>query len=43
MVTIGRSLMTKPKLIMLEGTIKAHGTPEEVQASDEIREAYLGL
>jgi branched-chain amino acid transport system ATP-binding protein len=94
MVTIGRSLMTKPKLIMLdepsqglapllvelmfesirkmkdeigltillveqnadaslkaadyvyvmhEGTIKAHGTPETVKASDEIREAYLGL
>ncbi len=94
MVTIGRSLMTKPKLIMLdepsqglapllvelmfesiqkmkdeigltillveqnadaslkaadyvyvmhEGTIKAHGTPEMVKASDEIREAYLGL
>jgi len=94
MVTIGRSLMTRPKLIMLdepsqglapllvemvfetirkmkdeigltillveqnadaslkaadyvyvmhEGKIKAHGTPAEVQASDEIREAYLGL
>ncbi|UCF29880.1 MAG: ABC transporter ATP-binding protein [bacterium] len=94
MVTIGRSLMTKPKLIMMdepsqglapklimeifetverlkeevgltillveqnaaasldaadyvyvmhEGTIKAEGTPEVIKASDEIREAYLGI
>jgi branched-chain amino acid transport system ATP-binding protein len=94
MVTIGRALMSRPKLIMLdepsqglapklvlevfatierlkeevgltillveqnadasldsadyvyvmhEGVIKAEGTPEEIRASDEIREAYLGI
>ncbi len=94
MVTIGRALMTRPKLIMLdepsqglapklvlevfetidrmkeevgltillveqnadaslasadyvyvmhEGVIKAHGTPDEIRQSDEIREAYLGI
>jgi branched-chain amino acid transport system ATP-binding protein len=94
MVTIGRSLMTKPKLIMMdepsqglapklvmeifetvqrlkrevgltillveqnaaasldaadyvyvmhEGSIKAEGEPEVIKASDEIREAYLGI
>ncbi|GAB4363334.1 MAG: ABC transporter ATP-binding protein [Deltaproteobacteria bacterium] len=94
MVTIGRALMTKPKMIMMdepsqglapkltldifetierlkkevgltillveqnaaislgkadyvyvmhEGVIKAEGTPEQIKASDEIREAYLGI
>jgi branched-chain amino acid transport system ATP-binding protein len=94
MVTIGRALMTRPKLIMLdepsqgrapvlvgevfetiekmktemgltvllieqnadaslgaadyvyimhEGRIKAEGTPEEIKASTDIREAYLGI
>jgi branched-chain amino acid transport system ATP-binding protein len=94
MVTIGRALMTKPKLMMLdepsqglapllvqmvfdtirkmkddigltillveqnadaslkaadyvyvmhEGTIKAEGTPETIKASDDIREAFLGM
>ncbi len=94
MLTIGRSLMSRPKLIMLdepsqglapklvqevfdtvqkmrreigltillveqnaeasmaaadfvyvmhEGTIKASGTPQEIKASSEIREAYLGV
>lgn len=94
MVTIGRALMTKPKLIMMdepsqglapkltldifetierlkkevgltillveqnaaislgkadyvyvmhEGVIKAEGTPAQIKASDEIREAYLGI
>jgi len=94
MVTIGRALMTKPKLIMLdepsqglapklvgevfetihkmkeeigltillieqnadaslnaadyvyimhEGIIKAKGTPQEIKASSDIREAYLGI
>jgi branched-chain amino acid transport system ATP-binding protein len=94
MVTIGRALMTKPSLIMMdepsqglapklvmeifkaveklkaeigltillveqnveaslnaadyvyvmhEGMIKAEGTPEEIKASDDIKEAYLGM
>lgn len=94
MVTIGRALMTKPKLIMMdepsqglapklihqifetierlkkevgltillveqnaavslgkadyvyvmhEGVIKAEGTPEQIKAAEEIREAYLGI
>jgi branched-chain amino acid transport system ATP-binding protein len=94
MVTIGRALMTRPKLIMMdepsqglapklileifetierlkkevgltillveqnaavslgkadyvyvmhEGVIKAEGTPEAIKASEEIREAYLGI
>ncbi len=94
MVTVGRSLMTRPKLIMLdepsqglapllvelmfetirkmkddigltillveqnadaslaaadyvyimhEGTIKAEGTPDQIKASDDIREAFLGM
>jgi branched-chain amino acid transport system ATP-binding protein len=94
MVTIGRALMTKPRLIMLdepsqglapklvldvfdtiqkmneeigltillieqnadaslnasnyvyvmhEGTIKAHGKPDEIKGSSEVREAYLGI
>jgi branched-chain amino acid transport system ATP-binding protein len=94
MVTIGRALMTKPDLIMMdepsqglapklvmeifeaveklkeevgltillveqnaaasldaadyvyvmhEGTIKAQGAPEEIKASHEIKEAYLGM
>lgn len=94
MVTIGRALMTKPKLLMMdepsqglapklvmeifetverlkdevgltillveqnaaasldsadyvyvmhEGSIKAEGTPEVIKASDDVREAYLGI
>lgn len=29
--------------VMHEGVIKAEGTPEEIKASDDIKEAYLGM
>jgi len=29
--------------IMHQGTIKAEGTPDRIKASDDIREAFLGM
>jgi len=29
--------------VMHEGVIMAEGTPEQIKASDEIKEAYLGI